>query len=172
MVKHNDIILGVDPGLAHAGYGVVGESGSALLFVACGTISPPQKLPIEKKLQFLFDGLEKIIIAHRPNCLALEKIFYHRNPAVAMTLGQARAVPIILAGKYNLPLFEIGARQAKKNITGSGRADKNQMAGMVRVLLPTATPQTDHESDALGIAISALQNQEEAWRALSKDTLS
>ena len=164
MAKTNNMILGIDPGLAHAGYGVVREVGSQLLFVTCGTISPPKNLPIEKKLEFLFNGFEKIIIDHGPHAIALETIFYHLNPAVAMTLSQARAVPIILAGKYNLRLFEIGARQAKKTVTGSGRADKHQMAGMVKVLLPIAEPKNDHESDALGIAISALQNQTAAWQ--------
>ena len=163
MAKNNDVVLGIDPGLAHLGYGVVAATGSSLLFVACGTISPPPRLPLEKKLEYLFTELEKIITQHRPQKMALEKIFYHRNAAVAMTLGQARAVPIILAGQHNLQLFEIAARQAKKNITGSGRADKNQMAAMVKILLPTATPKTDHESDALGIAISALQNQANTW---------
>ncbi|MGI9461097.1 MAG: crossover junction endodeoxyribonuclease RuvC [Alphaproteobacteria bacterium] len=157
------IILGVDPGLAHLGYGVIQQSGHECSFITAGTLSPPSTLSIEKKLSFLFNGLEKIITLYQPNMMALEKIFYHRNAGVAMTLGQARGVAIILAGQYNIELLEIGARQAKKNITGSGQADKTQMADMVKMLLPKANPTTDHESDALGLALSIIQDQEKNW---------
>ncbi len=157
------IVLGIDPGLLNLGYGVISQSGNELIFMGSGTLSPLKKLTSEQKLAFLFDGLEKIILAHRPTIMALEKIFYHINVSTAMTLGQARGVAMVLAGKYNLTLLEIGARQAKQNITGSGRADKHQMAAMVQLLLPTSNPQTDHESDALGLAISALQNQTASW---------
>lgn len=152
-------VLGIDPGLRHVGYGIITIANNQPRFGCCGTITPPARASTAARLATIVDQLEQVIISERPSIMAIEKIFYHVSAAVAMNLGQARGVALMLAGRHQMAVVELSARLAKKTITSSGRADKTQMTAMVRLLLPGANPQTEHEADALALALSAWQTQ-------------
>lgn len=146
-------ILGIDPGLRHTGWGVVTSGGGRLGFVDCGVISPAADMPLAARLQALHDGLAAVIAEHRPDSCAMEETFVSHNAATTLKLGQARGALLLTVGLAGLPVHEYAARLVKKSVTGTGRADKNQIIAMMGHLLPGAQITSPDAADALAVAL-------------------
>ncbi len=147
-------IMGVDPGLRHCGWGVVDKRGWALRHVAHGVVSPPPRDVMGKRLKGVYDGLVEAMTLYTPNAFSLETAFVHINPATALKLGQARSCAFLAAAHAGLDCAEYEPRAIKKAVTGTGRADKVQIAAMIRTLLPTAGDIREGDAaDALAVAI-------------------
>jgi crossover junction endodeoxyribonuclease RuvC len=150
--------LGIDPGTAITGYGLVEGRGDRLTLVECGTITTPAGDPLPRRLQALYNGLTQLIQQHHPDDTAIEQLFFARNARTALVVGHARGVCLLAATTFGLPIYEYTPLQVKQAVTGYGRADKAQVQAMVRVLLNLSTiPQPDDAADAAAIAICHLQ---------------
>lgn len=151
------IILGIDPGLQKTGWGIIRVHNNTLSFVACGTIAPDVKLPMPKRLLVLHEGLQQLIADHKPHRAAIEETFVTANGSSTLKLGQARGALMLSLSIAGLPVAEYAALLVKKTITGVGRAEKSQVAMMVKTLLPQARAELDNHGadalDALAIAI-------------------
>ena len=151
------IILGVDPGLNHTGWGVIEKQGSNLRYVACGVISVPAKGNLPDRIIQLSNGLGSIIAEHQPASAAIEETFATPNGASTLKLGQARGALLLTLAQAGLEVGEYSATHVKKAVVGVGRAEKHQVAQMVGMLLPAARDQIkgkkDDATDALAIAI-------------------
>lgn len=147
-------ILGLDPGLRHAGWGLISVDGARLSHIAHGVISPDAKAPLSERLLYLFDEISTLISIHRPDEAAIEETFVTANGSSTLKLGHARAGCMLAPAKAGLSVAEYAAKEVKKAVVGSGGADKAQVAFMVARLLPTAgKPQAD-AADALAVAIT------------------
>jgi crossover junction endodeoxyribonuclease RuvC len=147
------LILGVDPGLNRCGWGVVLREGSRLSHVAHGVIKPAAHQQLASRLLQLFEELGAVIDQHNPHECAVEETFVNSNARAALLLGQARGVALAAAARRGVLVAEYAPTTIKKAVVGSGGADKNQIAFMVRRLLPTAGEVTADAADALGVAL-------------------
>jgi crossover junction endodeoxyribonuclease RuvC len=148
------IILGIDPGLLHTGWAVIESAGQTRKYIASGVILPKAKDSLSVRLAKIFNEVTKICETYNPDECAIEITFVNNNPTSTLLLGHARAASIVAVGIKEIPVFEIQPNVIKKAITGSGHADKTQIASMLKILLPTANPKTADESDAIAIALS------------------
>ena len=146
-------ILGLDPGLRHAGWGVVSVTGNRLQFVADGAVSSTDRLPLATRLKEIYDGLQRIIETYRPDETAVEETFVNKNPTATLKLGMARGVVLLAPAHAGLPVAEYGANHIKKSVVGVGHAGKQQVEMMVRRLLPGAAIASPDAADALAVAI-------------------
>jgi crossover junction endodeoxyribonuclease RuvC len=152
-------VLGVDPGISTTGYGVVARAGDgALSLVECGVVRTPAGDALPDRLRALFDGIAEVLERQRPDCMAVEGVFYGRNVRTTVILGHARAA-ILLAGTLReLPVAEYAPAEVKNAVTGSGRATKEQMQYMVQRLLRLRTPpQPADAADGVAVAICHCQ---------------
>lgn len=147
-------ILGIDPGLQHTGWGVITSSGNQLKFIACGVIHTDSKVPIALRLKHIHDGIAEVIALHKPSESAVEETFVNKNAASSLKLGQARGAIILSLSLAHLTVAEYSANLVKKSVVGTGHADKNQIAMMVKTLLPGSLAQSADASDALAVAIA------------------
>ncbi len=153
-------VLGIDPGLAHCGWGVVEDHDSAgggegYHLVEAGVIATPADLPVPQRLKAIYEGVRELIARFQPDALAVEELYFARNSKTAMAVAQARGV-ILLAGA-ELPTSSYTPLEVKLQITGFGRAGKWQVQGMVaRLLGLDQLPKPDHAADALAIALCHL----------------
>jgi crossover junction endodeoxyribonuclease RuvC len=147
-------ILGIDPGLRHTGWGVVVAEGSRLSFVAAGAVHSPSGLALGQRLRLLHEGLSAVITAHAPDEAAVEETFVNRDPQSALKLGQARGIALVVPALAGLPVAEYAANLVKKSITGSGHAEKQQVAAMLKLLLPLSAATSPDAADALAVAIT------------------
>lgn len=148
------VILGLDPGLRHTGWGLVAAAGNRLRFVAAGSFDPPAALPMAARLAFLADGLGRVIAQHQPDEAAVEETFVNGNARAALKLGQARGIALLVPAQAGLPVAEYAANLIKKSVTGYGHADKQQIQAMMRLLLSgTPADLTADAADALAIAV-------------------
>lgn len=145
-------LLGLDPGLRHTGWGIVDAEGNRLRHVASGRIDSGEG-ELGTRLCRLFDGVTEIIERHRPDEAAVEEIFVNKNPSSTLKLGFARGVVVLAPAKAGLVVAEYATRLVKKSVVGAGAADKEQVARMVRLLLPGAMPTSADAADALAVAI-------------------
>lgn len=145
-------ILGIDPGLRHTGWGIITLEGSRLRRVADGCISAKTGLPLSERLMVIHAGLEAVIAEHQPHEAAAEETFMATNAASALKLGHARAAALLAPARAGLPVAEYAARLVKKAVVGTGRAEKEQVAAMIAILLPGCTARDD-AADALAVAI-------------------
>ncbi len=153
------IILGIDPGTATTGFGVINKTKGKVEAVDCGVISTPKNLPMSNRLLMLFDDLEEIIKNHQPDIIAVEQLFFARNVTTAISVGQARGVVLLAAQKADLALKEFTPLQVKQSVTGYGQATKKQVQQMVQKILKLKhLPKPDDAADALAIAICASAN--------------
>ncbi len=152
-------ILGIDPGLRNCGWGIVEADGSHLAFVACGTIHSNAKLDLASRLRQLHEGLAAVIHEHMPAEAAVEETFVNRDPQSALKLGQARGIALAVPALAGLPVAEYAANTVKKTVVGAGHAQKQQVAMMIRVLLPKADATSADAADALAIAICHAQHR-------------
>ncbi len=148
-------LLGLDPGLARTGWGVVLAEGGRLAHLAHGVVATRPADPLAARLAMLHLGLAGVLATHRPDAVAVEEVFQNRNPQSTLRLGEARGVVLLAAGLAGLPVHELAARAVKKALTGTGAAEKAQVAYMVQRLLPAAGPVSADAADALAVAIAA-----------------
>lgn len=148
------IILGVDPGTAITGYGVLQSDGDDLKVVDYGAITTPADWLMPRRLQHIYAELTTLIARHQPTDAAVEKLFFSKNVRTALSVGQARGVALLAAAQAHLAIHEYTPLQIKQAVVGYGRADKNQIQQMVKMLLQLdVIPQPDDAADALAIAI-------------------
>jgi crossover junction endodeoxyribonuclease RuvC len=148
------IVLGIDPGTATTGYGVIRGDDREPMLVAYGTVQTPAGAPMPERLLSLYRALTELIALHRPETGAVEKLFFQRNVSTAMTVGQARGVALLALAEAGLSVGEYNPRDVKQAVTGYGAADKGQMQAMVRAILNLAElPRPDDAADALAVAI-------------------
>jgi crossover junction endodeoxyribonuclease RuvC len=152
--RSGTVVLGIDPGTASTGFGVVERRGSDLGALSGGVISTSPDEPLERRLAAISARLGELIEAHRPEALAVEDIFFGRNVRTAFAVGQARGAVLAAAGAAGVPCFPYTPQAVKLAVCGSGRADKEQVQRMVAALLGLdAPPASDHAADALALAI-------------------
>ena len=148
------IILGIDPGLADTGYGIIVKDKNNLSLIDYGCITTKPKDAFAKRLGYISAGLEKIIKKHKPKKIAVEEIFFCKNVKTALLVGQARGAIIVTCNSYKIPVYEFTPLEVKQAITGYGKASKFQIQQMVKIILRLhEIPRPDHASDALAIAI-------------------
>src|ERR671938_1552458 len=148
------IILGIDPGTATMGWGVIRQEGNRLFYMQHGAIITPSAWEMPRRLGRLFDGVTELLKGYRPETIAVEDLFFNTNVTTAITVGQARGVALLAAYKAGIEVSEYTPLQVKQTITSYGRADKRQMQEMVKALLNLpAIPRPDDAADGLAIAI-------------------
>lgn len=154
------LVLGIDPGTATTGYGLVRDTEQGeLLVVDYGVILTPAGMPLEKRLLLLYDRLMEILLLHRPDQGAVEKLFFQRNVTTAIAVGQARGVAMLALAQKNLPVAEYTPLEVKQAVTGYGGAQKLQVQMMVQAVLQLAElPRPDDAADALAVALCHLQS--------------
>lgn len=145
-------IIGLDPGLARTGWGLIGAQGNRLSHLGHGAIETRSRDPLPQRLQQLFAGLQEVLHAMSPDEAAVEEIFMNRNAQSTLKLGQARGVVLLAA--QAMPLTEYAPRLVKKALVGTGSASKEQVAAMVQRLLPGCGQPSADEADALAVAIA------------------
>ncbi len=148
------LTLGIDPGTAITGYGLVRAAGDARRAVAYGAITTPADAPLARRLQILYADLRRLLATHRPDQAAVEQLFFSRNVTTALSVGHARGVVLLALAEADVPVFEYTPAEVKQAVVGYGRARKEQMQEMVRVLLGLdVTPTPDDAADALAVAL-------------------
>ena len=147
-------IIGIDPGTRHVGYGIVEQCGNKLRWLASGCIHAKAD-DVSGRLVVIYRGLRRVILEHSPETCAVETVFSGNNPRTAIAIGEGRGVAVLSAAEHGLDVRGYEPALVKRAVAGTGRADKEQVRAMVRVLLalPEAA-KTDHESDALALAIT------------------
>lgn len=156
------LVIGIDPGTATTGYGLVREreADSTLECVAYGVVTTPAGVPLPKRLQTIHRELKNVISLHRPDSGAVEKLFFQKNVSTAMSVGQGRGVAMLALADCGLEVGEYTPREVKQAVAGYGGADKKQMQEMVRTLLELDTvPKPDDAADALAVAICHLYSR-------------
>lgn len=148
------VVMGIDPGLAHTGFGVVRVAGASMTAIDGGTIESPPGGPAEQRLRRIHENLCELIDWHSPESLALESLYFGKNVRSALAVGQARGVIMLAAASRGLGCFDYTPQAVKLAVCGSGAAAKDQVKHMVGVLLglPVAPP-SDHAADALAVAV-------------------
>ena len=147
-------ILGIDPGSRKTGYGLIEHSGNRTRHLASGCIKLNVKESLAVRLHQLSTELEKLIEEFKPDCGAVEKIFFAKNAQSALTLGHARGVILLKFSERQLVVHEYQALKVKQTVVGVGRADKNQVQHMVKILLNLQNNLQEDEADALAVAIT------------------
>jgi len=147
-------IIGIDPGLRRTGWGVIEADGNRLIYVACGSVEPPDDLPLSSRLLGIHEGLAAVLSDHKPMEAAVEQTFINKDGAATLKLGQARGVAMLAPAMFGISVAEYAPNQVKKTVVGAGHADKHQIAMMLKILLPKAEPPTADAADALAIAIT------------------
>ena len=147
-------VLGIDPGTAACGYGIVLESDGRVRRVASGCWrTSPRERP-EARLKAIFDNVAELVAVHEPDAVALEESFVGADARIALFVGQARGAALVAAASAGVECTEYAPARVKQTVCGYGRADKGQVQRMVRVILALdAEPATSHEADALAVAI-------------------
>ncbi len=153
------IILGVDPGNATTGYGIIESFKRRVLNCVCyGSIETSKTKTAGSRLLTLEKELQKILVKYKPDVVAVERLYFFKNLRTAMPVSEARGVILLAIAKHNLPVYELTPLQAKMAITGYGRADKKQVQRMVKEILKLKEiPKPDDASDALAMAIACAQ---------------
>ncbi len=146
-------ILGIDPGSRATGYGIITKEGNRLLHVDNGAIFTSATADFPTRLLQIFQGLAEVIDRYRPDAMAVEQVFFATNVQSALKLGQARGVAVVAGASAGLPVFEYSALQVKQSVVGHGRAAKEQVQQMVKILLNLPEIAQADASDALAIAI-------------------
>jgi len=146
-------LLGLDPGLRATGWGIIAVDGNRLSHIADGVIAPGEDGELADRLARLYRALAELIAVHAPDEAAVEETFVNRNPQSTLKLGQARGVVLLAPALAGIKVFEYPANLVKKSLVGAGHAAKQQVAMMVRTLLPGATLATADAADALAVAV-------------------
>ena len=147
-------LIGLDPGLQSTGWGVIEVTGSKLTHLANGSVRSERGLTLGERLVQIEAGLVQVFDCWQPQFAAVEQTFVNRDGAATLKLGQARAISLLVPARRGLPVAEYAPNFIKRSVTGSGHADKNQIAAMLAILLPKADLHDEHAADALAVAIT------------------
>ena len=148
------VILGIDPGYAIVGFGVISAEQRKQTAVRCGAINTPAGLPLSKRLLQIANDLEALIVQFEPDAMAVEKLYFGNNVTTGIGVAQARGVILMIAEKAGIPIYEYDPSQVKQAVVGYGKAEKRQVMDMTRRLLQLKTlPKPDDAADALAIAL-------------------
>lgn len=154
------IILGIDPGIAIMGYGIIEFKENKIKVIENGVVTTSSKEKTGKRLELLYDNLNDIIKEFKPDEFSIEELFFNSNVKTAITVGHARGVQVLCAQKQGLPIYEYTPLQIKQAITGYGRAPKSQMMLTVTKLLNLKEiPKPDDAADALAVALTHVLSQ-------------
>jgi len=154
MSRKSPVVLGIDPGTATTGFGVITEKEGSLQALAFGVITTPAADPLPARLVTIHEALTGLIAQHRPDAVAVEELFFAKNARTALVVGHARGVVLLAIAQAHAPLFQYKPSQVKQAVSGYGAADKRQVQEMVRLLLGLEDiPRPDDAADALAIAI-------------------
>ena len=148
------IILGLDPGLGTTGWGVINAEGNRLSHIANGQIKTDPKMALASRLLKLDLELTDLLLEYRPDAAAVEEVFVNSNPQSTLKLGQARGVVLLGASRTGIEVGEYAARSVKKSVVGVGKADKDQVQAMIKILLPGVKLSGPDAADALAVAIT------------------
>ncbi len=147
-------VLGIDPGTAACGYGIVHESDGRIRAIAHGVWRTTPREPQERRLRTIFEGVRDLVAEHEPDAVALEESFVGADARTALFVGQARGAILVAAAVADLDCAEYAPARVKQTVCGYGRAEKGQVQKMVRMILSLpADPATSHEADALAVAL-------------------
>jgi len=147
-------VLGIDPGIAIAGFGFIDKAGHKLTPVQYGAITTEAHTPQEERLVQIYESAGALMDRYKPDAVAVEKLFFNRNVTTAFAVGQARGVIILAAAQRGLPVAEYTPLQVKQSVVGYGKAEKRQVQEMVKMFLKlSAIPKPDDVADALAVAI-------------------
>lgn len=148
------LVLGIDPGTAITGYGLVREDNERLILVDCGVITTPAGQPLASRLQTIYRGLTDVARGHSFDAAAVEELFFSRNAKTALAVGQARGVTLLALADAGLTIYEYKPVVIKQAVAGYGSADKYQVQEMVRMLLELdQAPHPDDAADAVAVAV-------------------
>lgn len=166
----SEVILGIDPGTATMGWGVVRKDGaSKVRYVQHGAITTPPGWPMPRRLSRLFDGVEALLTGYQPVAIAIEELFFGKNVTSGISVGQARGVVLLAAHRAGIPLYEYKPSQVKQAVTSSGRADKRQVQEMVKTLLGLPEiPKPDDAADGLAIAMTCAFTSRQGHRGKAR----
>jgi crossover junction endodeoxyribonuclease RuvC len=153
-----DVVLGLDPGTRHFGWGIVERRGTRLLHHAHGVVHTDETAAIAVRLVTIERELIEVVRAHAPAVASVEAIFYAKDPQAAAKLGHARGVALLVCARAGLEVFEYPPARVKLAVAGSGRADKAQVAQMIRVILGLSGAPPSDAADALALAVAHLQH--------------
>ena len=147
-------ILGIDPGYAIVGFGVLSVQGNRPALVRCGAINTPAGMAMPQRLLLIADDLEQLIVQFKPDVMALEELFFNNNITTGIGVAQARGVIVMTAARLNVPVAEYNPSQVKQAVVGYGKAEKRQVMDMTKRLLNlSAVPRPDDAADAVAIAL-------------------
>ena len=147
-------ILGIDPGIAIVGFGVIEYDGFKFKTIDYGAITTPAHTPLPARLKMVYDDMNYVIGKFKPDQVAIEELFFNNNAKTAIAVGQARGVLILAAENRKIPVYEYTPLQVKQGVVGYGRADKKQVQQMVKAMLSLhEIPKPDDTADALAIAV-------------------
>lgn len=148
-------ILGIDPGIGRLGWGIIEEQGSKIKAISYDCLETSPKLSVADRLVLIYEHLQSLLTEHVPDALAVEELFFNTNATTAFTVGQARGVVLLAAAQHKIPIASYTPLQVKMAVSGYGRAEKNQVGQMVKVLLSlSSVPKPDDTADALAIALT------------------
>lgn len=153
------IILGIDPGIAIVGYGVVETDGNRYKVLDYGVITTPAEMSSPNRLKMVYDGLNILLDRYKPDAVAIEELFFNKNVKTAIMVGQARGVLVLGVVNKGIDMYEYTPLQVKQGVVGYGRATKKQVQEMVKMLLNLKEiPKPDDAADALAVAISHIHS--------------
>ncbi|MDB4873593.1 MAG: Crossover junction endodeoxyribonuclease ruvC [Gemmatimonadetes bacterium] len=154
------IVLGIDPGTANTGYGVVKGDGRGLVsLVECGVIRTSARQPLPVRLLEIFDGVTELLARHRPDALSVEDVFYAKNVRTTVVLGHARGVVLLAGQQAGVAIFELPPAEIKKAVVGNGAATKEQVQFMLtRLLRLKSVPQPSDAADGVAAALAHLMS--------------
>ena len=148
------VILGIDPGLAIVGWGVVQYTANRFAPMAYGSIQTKAGIPVEDRLSQIYDRLSEIIEKYKPDAISVEELFWNTNVTTGIVVAEARGVILLCARKHGIPIYEYTPMQVKQAVVGYGKADKKQVISMVTLMLGLKEPpKPDDTADAIAIAI-------------------
>jgi crossover junction endodeoxyribonuclease RuvC len=148
------IVLGIDPGLANTGYGVVARGSGGLVALDGGVIETCAEISLERRLADIHAAVDALLLEHAPDAVALEELYFGQNVRTAFAVGHARGVVMLAAGQHGVACTSYTPQKVKGAVCGNGRAGKDQVARMVKALLGLAEePRSDHAADALAVAM-------------------
>lgn len=154
-MKQSITILGIDPGFAIVGWGLIQKTDKGIEYRTCGAIITDKNESFNKRLSIIYEQLQEIITVHRPNIIAIEQLYFSKNAKTALAVGHARGVILLAAEQNKIPVAEYGPLTVKQTITGDGKAEKKQMQSMVKQILHlNEIPKPDDIADAVAIALT------------------
>ncbi|MFB9263751.1 crossover junction endodeoxyribonuclease RuvC [Bradyrhizobium erythrophlei] len=155
-------IIGIDPGLRRTGWGVIETEGNRLVYIGCGSVEPPDNLPLANRLLAIHEGLAAVLADYKPMEAAVEQTFVNKDGVATLKLGQARGVAMLAPAMFGISIAEYAPNQVKKTVVGAGHAEKSQIQVMLKILLPKAEPPSADAADALAVAITHAHHRQSA----------